>query len=240
MIKLPSSPLDPLRDIIRMGRERVEKAGSDIRSLADELRSGFPGVTSTIQSESPLPAAMPQPSEESPPARIATACVACAVGHFSTSSGLLKEALRFKGEGMTSQEILDRIAVNLTRSAIIAERPSPVSRPIRRFNQLIRYEFPVSAPSGWYDKGAGASRIFARDIYMKDIKSRFSYNLWGFAMAPDRHGPKNEADLELAKAIATWFGVNKVYVSIIPPSAGLSHAEIAAAGFSVHADITAL
>jgi hypothetical protein len=109
-IKLPSSPLDPLRDIIRGGRERVEKAGSDIRSLADELRSGFPGVTSTIQSESPLPAAMPQPSEESPPARIATACVACAVGHFSTSSGLIKEALRFKGEGMTSHEVLDRIA----------------------------------------------------------------------------------------------------------------------------------
>jgi len=109
-IKLPSSPLDPLRDIIRIGREKVEKAGSDIRSLADEIRGGFPGVTSTIKSESPLPAAMPQPSEESPPARIATACVACAVGHFSTSSGLLKEALRFKGEGMTSQEVLDRIA----------------------------------------------------------------------------------------------------------------------------------
>jgi hypothetical protein len=36
-IKLPSSPLEPLRDIIRGGRERVEKAGSDIRSLADEL-----------------------------------------------------------------------------------------------------------------------------------------------------------------------------------------------------------
>jgi len=109
-IKLPSSPLDPLRDIIRMGRERVEKAGSDIRSLADEIRGSFPGVTSTIQSESPLPAAVPQPSEESPPAPIATACVACAVGHFSTSSGLLKETLRFKGEGMTSHEILDRIA----------------------------------------------------------------------------------------------------------------------------------
>jgi len=109
-IKLPSNPLDALRDIIREGREKVEKAGSDIRSLADELRSGFPGVTSNIQSESPLPAAMPQPSEESPPAPIATACVACAVGHFSTSSGLLKETLRFKGEGMTSHEVLDRIA----------------------------------------------------------------------------------------------------------------------------------
>jgi hypothetical protein len=103
----------------------------------------------------------------------------------------------------------DRIAVNLPRSAIIAERPSPVSRPIRRFNQLIRYEFPVSAPSGWYDKGAGASRIFARDIYMRDIKSRFSYNLWGFAMAPDRHGPKNEADMWVDMG-RLWCGVSNV------------------------------
>ncbi len=118
-IKLPSSPLEPLRDIIRGGRERIEKAGSDIRSLADELRSGLHSVTSTIQSESPLPAesqkegllpaAMPDNiSQEKSP--IATACVACAVGHFSTSSGELKEALRFKGEGMTSHEVLDRIA----------------------------------------------------------------------------------------------------------------------------------
>ncbi len=41
---------------------------------------------------------------------IATACVPCAVGHFSTSAGLLNEAVRFKGEGITSDEILDRIA----------------------------------------------------------------------------------------------------------------------------------
>lgn len=105
----------------------------------------------------------------------------------------------------------DRIAVNLPRLAVIAEVPSPVSQPIRRFNQLIRYEFPVSAPSGWYDKGAGASRIFARDIYMSDIKSRFSYNLWGFAMAPDRHGPKNEADMWVDMG-RLWCGVSNVFL----------------------------
>ena len=86
-----------------------------------------------------------------------------------------------------------------------------MSRPIRRFNQLIRYEFPVSAPGGWYDKGAGASRIFARDIYMRDIKSRFSYNLWGFAMAPDCHGPKNEADLWVDVG-RLWCGVSNVFL----------------------------
>lgn len=44
---------------------------------------------------------------------VATACVPCAVGHFSTSAGLLKEAARFKGEGITSNEILNRIAMAL-------------------------------------------------------------------------------------------------------------------------------
>lgn len=44
---------------------------------------------------------------------VATACVPCALGHFSTSAGLFKEMMRFKSEGITSNEILDRIAMVL-------------------------------------------------------------------------------------------------------------------------------
>jgi len=44
------------------------------------------------------------------PKTVATACVPCALGHFSTSAGLLNEIARFKGEGIASDEILDRIA----------------------------------------------------------------------------------------------------------------------------------
>ncbi|GAI76078.1 unnamed protein product, partial [marine sediment metagenome] len=44
------------------------------------------------------------------PKTVATACVPCALGHFSTSAGLLNEIARFKGEGITSDEILDRVA----------------------------------------------------------------------------------------------------------------------------------
>ena len=128
-IKLPSSPLDALRDIIREGRERVEKAGSDIRSLADELRSGFPGVTSTIQAlpvgelaETPttsttshneglLPATVPQTlPEENPIESIATACVPCAIGHYAGAARLLNEAIRFRDDGMESNQVLDDIA----------------------------------------------------------------------------------------------------------------------------------
>ena len=47
------------------------------------------------------------------PEKVATACVPCAVGHFSTSAGLLNEAVRFKKEGITSDEILNRIAIAL-------------------------------------------------------------------------------------------------------------------------------
>jgi hypothetical protein len=97
--------------------------------------------------------------------------------------------------GYTGSAFEDRFAVNLPRSAIVAEGPSPATQPVRRFNQLIRYDFPVTEASGWYEEGAGRSRIFARDIYMRDIKSPFSYNLWGFDMAPDRHGPKDEQSM---------------------------------------------
>ncbi len=46
------------------------------------------------------------PQEEA----VAIACVACAVNHFSTSAGLLNEAVRFKKDGITSNEIIDRVA----------------------------------------------------------------------------------------------------------------------------------
>jgi len=48
--------------------------------------------------------------ETSETQEIATACVPCALGHFSTSSGLLNECFRFKEGGITGNEILDRVA----------------------------------------------------------------------------------------------------------------------------------
>jgi len=79
----------------------------------------------------------------------------------------------------------DRFVQNLPDRAFVAQAPSTVTTPRQRFNQLIEYEFPA----------ATFSRIFARDIYMRDINSVFSYNLWGFDMAPDRFGPKDESQL---------------------------------------------
>ena len=61
------------------------------------------------------PKEKPAAPEKTPKAvtEIATGCLPCSLGHLSTSSGVLKEALRFKNEGITSNEILDRIAIAL-------------------------------------------------------------------------------------------------------------------------------
>jgi len=44
---------------------------------------------------------------------VASACVPCALGHFSTAARLLNEAVRFKKDGLTSPQILDDIAAAL-------------------------------------------------------------------------------------------------------------------------------
>jgi len=41
---------------------------------------------------------------------VKSACLPCAVGHFSTSSTLLNEAVRFKKDGLASPQVLDDIA----------------------------------------------------------------------------------------------------------------------------------
>lgn len=45
--------------------------------------------------------------------QVKSACVPCAIGHFSTSARLLNEAVRFKSEGLSSPQVLDDIAAAL-------------------------------------------------------------------------------------------------------------------------------
>ena len=60
--KIPklTAPLAPLREIVRGGRERLEEAGSDIRSIAEDLHGGIPAMTSTIQEPRNTPEIEPQ------------------------------------------------------------------------------------------------------------------------------------------------------------------------------------
>jgi hypothetical protein len=106
-----------------------------------------------------------------------------------------KVGTKFHIVGYSGNAFADRFAVNLPRSAIVAEGPSRLTRPYRRFNQLIKTEF--------------GSRIYARDIYVRNISSPYSYNLWSFDMAPDRHGPRNEPDMWVDMG-RLWCCVTKV------------------------------
>ena len=118
---------------------RIQHLDRLIQAIPSGELTETPARAPESQKERLLPATATEtlPEEKSP---IATACVACAVGHFSTSSGLLKEALRFKGEGMTSQEILDRIAGALEeQNALEREDLSP-----EKIQRLPQWERPIA------------------------------------------------------------------------------------------------
>ncbi len=106
----------------------------------------------------------------------------------------IKQGTRFIIVGYMGSAYEDRFAVNLPSEAVLHRGPSPLQEPIKRYNTLI------SNPSG---------RIYARDIYLKGINSPFSYNLWGFEMAPDRHGPKSESEMHTDMG-RLWCTVNQV------------------------------
>ena len=88
-----------------------------------------------------------------------------------------------------------RFAVNIPREATLVWAPTTLESPLKRYNQLIEFAFPDDVGGGTLSVGEKDSRIFARDIYMRSINSVFSYNLWGFDLAPDRYAPKSEEDL---------------------------------------------
>ena len=100
--------------------------------------------------------------------------------------------------GYTGPAYENRFAVNLPQSLILSETPSPITEPKVRYNQLIAAERQAASNIGGV--------IYARDIYMRNINSSFSYNLWGFMMAPDRHAPQSEADL--------WVDIGRLWCGV--------------------------
>ena len=102
-----------------------------------------------------------------------------------------KYGTRFHIVGYTGSAFEDHFVVNLPREAILHQVPSPLHEPIRRWNLLI------ASPPG---------RIYARDIYMRDIQSPFSYSLWGFELSPDRLAPKEES--------AMWADIGRLWATV--------------------------
>jgi len=120
--KLPAPPdtedifsvIDKAGDAIEAGLNIIDKVADKFDQVAQ--RFGPPEPTTPTrdpesQKESPLPTTLPQPlPEENPTEDIATACVPCALGHYSGAARLLNEAFRFRDDGITSNQVLDDIA----------------------------------------------------------------------------------------------------------------------------------
>jgi hypothetical protein len=121
------------------------------------------------------------------------------IGQAETLAALWKKTTPRTGTlfniiGYFGDSFANRFAVNIPKSMILQSTPSTLKGPINRYNMIYRTspEFP--------------SRLFARDIYLMGIKSSYSYNLWGFDLAPDRHGPKTEEEVSIDMG-RTWMYV---------------------------------
>jgi len=109
-IKLPENPLKSLRKVVHEGHQQIEKAGRDIRSIAEEFNPLGASETPTTAPE----------SQEEPPfsqneaVATGTACLPCCRDHLSTSSSALSEGIRFaRDKGIKDPEALRRIRIAL-------------------------------------------------------------------------------------------------------------------------------
>ena len=147
-----------------------------------------------------LPRSEPQkegPSEEKPttiqeptrlPKTVATACVPCALGHFSTSAGLLNEIARFKKDGITSDEVLDRVAkvqaeqnalerVDLTPENIQALPPweKELAEDSLSQSRKLRHSLESFTSMGQLEQAAADTSFFYKELNRKWFKGRFAH-----------------------------------------------------------------
>jgi len=119
---------------------------------------------------------------------VATACVPCALGHFSTSTGLLNEAVRFKDEGIISNEILDRVAKVLEEQNTLERKDltpeniqslPPWEREIAeealRQSRQLRHSLESFSSIGQLEKAAVDTSSFYRGLNRKWFKQRFAH-----------------------------------------------------------------
>lgn len=158
----------------------------------------------------------PQKVQISPP--VHEDCICFLWRENGTSTGTI-----WSIRGYTGPDYHRNFVQNLPRSLILAKAPSIITQPVQRYNLLLRNEGEAQGPL--YDAGKYMGRLYCRDIWLKDIESPFSYNLWGFEVAPDRHGPLHESDMYRDMG-RLWMGVsNPAYLKMLlnmlmdPPNA---------------------
>ena len=137
-------------------------------------------TTPTITTQEPEPG---PPQED-----IATACVPCGVGHFAGAAKLLNEAFRFRGDGITSNQVLDDIAgaigelnamerVDLTPEKL--QNTSSWERPIAdealRESRKLRHRLEGISSILEIEKAAADSESCYKRLFREWFKQRFAH-----------------------------------------------------------------
>jgi len=119
---------------------------------------------------------------------IATACVACAVGHFAGAAKLLNEAVRFRADGITSNQVLDDIAgaigelnamerVDLTpeklQNTLSWERP--IADEALRESRKLRHRLEGISSMEEVEQAAADSEGFYKKLFREWFKGRFPH-----------------------------------------------------------------
>ena len=76
----------------------------------DRVIQSLPADNEEIKAAPPSPRSAESPADSSMGENIATACVPCAIGHFAGAARLLNEAVRFRDDGLESDQVIDDIA----------------------------------------------------------------------------------------------------------------------------------
>ena len=192
LLPVPPSPIKPLREILRQGRQQVGKAGEDIRSIADDMRGATtiaPQVADKAPPEQKMTPTITQEPEAAPQQEdIATACVPCGVGHFAGAAKLLNEAFRFRDDGIESNQVIDDIAgaigelnamerVDLTpeklQNTLSWERP--IADEALRESRKLRHRLEGISSMEEVEQAAADSEGFYKKLFRAWFKGRFAY-----------------------------------------------------------------
>jgi len=177
--------------------QRIEQINQVLETLESEPEDGQPPARPPTEAPEPQNKAPSAPFAtittemvETAPEKgdIATACVPCALGHFSTSAGLLNEAVRFKNDGMLSNEIIDRVAkvveeqntlerVDLTPENIQSLPPweKELAEEALQQSRSLRHRLETIEIMEELEQAAADTEAYYRKLYREWWRGRFAH-----------------------------------------------------------------
>lgn len=107
------TPEDSIARFMRESEERFKPFTESIEQPSIESRAKIAPVQQSVSINVSEPEIEEPEVPEGQATKIATGCVPCSLGHFSTCQGLLNESVRFSENGIADREVTDRVMMCL-------------------------------------------------------------------------------------------------------------------------------